>query len=692
MKKVLNNILNFSYNTLLVFTIICFSISLIGATFFCVNRSYNYLNPLILILGSIIYLLLIIKLYKFVINLDDKYKKIICAILLILQAILLLVSSFIISSVPTVDLVHILTGINSLNHEGILINNEYFSVYPNNRFLLVILYNIQKINPNYSHTLFSFVSSLSITIMSFFTYKTVKKISNNINKGLICLFVCVFSPIFYLYVSYYYTDILMLPFASILLYLIINNDCNNSFKKDIIYSLLIGVVSVLGYKIRAVSIFLLIAYFVYLIFMKKIKKLLRTGIPIIIAAILTLFCLNKLEDNFFKEIDKNKEFPMTHWVMMGLNEEHSGYYSQDDYNLSSSAFDVNERIDLNILEIKNRLSDLGPIGLIKLFCSKLVTVWGKGDYSYQKYLGLVNDYNVSYKYLIEDKNIVINYLLQISKIGILVLVIISLIKLLKENKKSMLAISIFGATLFYLIWEVCPRYGLSFLPWLIILSSYSFDFINLKSTKVVSNNWFKYIILTVTLILFILGFSKYTSPTLKNNVVAHDTTKKIEYVSLNKETTILQSLDLNSKFNLIKLKFNVSDTIDNELYKLELLNSEGKSLFSKMFSIDIINENGYTTFDLDKSYSKGKYYIKLSTESEKTLNVILSKKKEFDFYPQGGLKINDGEQTGDLMFEIINKEKRGTYTHIGYIFLMFLTFGIEYIVLFRRKEEVNEEK
>ena len=64
MKKVVDNIFNITNKFILVFSIVCLSIALIGATFFCVNRSYNYLNPLVLIIGAILFLYLISKLYK----------------------------------------------------------------------------------------------------------------------------------------------------------------------------------------------------------------------------------------------------------------------------------------------------------------------------------------------------------------------------------------------------------------------------------------------------------------------------------------------------------------------------------------------------------------------------------------------------------------------------------------------------
>ena len=689
MKNLVNKMFNFVNKFLLIFTIICFSISLIGAIFFYTNRSYDYLNPLVLIVGSIVYLLLLIKLYKVIIKLDDKKKKIIVGILLGLQFILLLISAFVISSIPQVDLIHILTEINSLNDTGSILNSVYYSVYPNNRFLLIILYGLQKIIPIGNQILFSLLSTICISVMSLFTYKTVNKVLD-LNKGLLSLFICVLSPIFYLYVSYYYTDVLMLPFASILIYLIVKTKDEKNLKSNVLYGILIGIIAIIGYKIRAVAIFILVAYFVYLIFTKKILIVLKKFAPIIIGAILTITCIGTIENKFFTNVNVDKEFPMTHWIMMGVNEKSYGYYSQDDYNLSSSASNVSERTDLNIKEIKNRLSDLGPFGTVKLLVVKLVSVWGKGDYSYQKYLELVNDFNPSYSYLLEDKNIVINYLLQFSKIVVMFMAIISLINIYKSGKKSIIAISLFGAVFFYLVWEVCPRYGLSFLPWLILIGTCSYDTLNTNYEKFKFYKYFKCIILVLTLALFAFSFNKYTGISYKENIVAKDSVTNVKYISLNKEAVITQTLDLYDSFNKIRLKFKVNE-IDDATYKLELI-TKNEVVYEKDFKKNDLKNKKYTDFYLDKTYECGSYTVRLSSDSTSDLEVYIAYKEKFDYYPNGILEVNKKEETGDLMFEVVNNEERGIYTYLEYMTIMILTLGMEVIVLFRKKEEVNEEK
>lgn len=675
-------ITNIFYRAILIFSIICFYISLIAAVFFYINHSNNYLNPAVLIIGSIIYLLLISKIYKFILGLDEKRKKITVWILLIMQFIFLLISISLIKVIPEVDLIHILTGINSLNHTGTLINSEYFSIYQNNRFLLVLLYSIQKIIPIKVSLLFSLLSVFCVSTMSFFIYKTVEKLYG-IDKGLLSLFICVLSPIFYLYAPYYYTDILLLPFSTILIYLIVKNKDQEKINNNIIYNLIIGIVAGIGYEIRAVAIFILIAYFIYLVITsKKLTIILQKVIPSIVGLMIVIVCITSINNNFFKNSDNNRKFPMTHWIMMGVNEYHYGYFNKTDYELSYNTKDLDDRARLNEFMIKKRIENLSPFDFLRLSISKITSVWSRGDYSYQKYLYLQKEYNSSYQYLIGDKNIIINYLLQFSKISILVLSILSLTKLFKTKEKSFIAIAIFGAIIFYLIWEVCPRYGFSFLPWLIILISYSYENLDYEFSGIRLYKPLKYVLMSLTIVIFILNYNKYTAATIKDSVVSKDTIRNHNYVNLGRGDEITQSLKLDNKFNIIKLKFRRGDFHIKSTYKIELFDHNNKVVYNKKFDKSGIKRHGYNNFKLNKTLSAGKYFIRISNENDDMLDVCTAEKEEFDYYPDGYLKINNIKTKKDLMFEVINRKKRAIYKKSSYILVAILSIFIEYLVLF----------
>ena len=78
---------------------------------------------------------------------------------------------------------------------------------------------------------------------------------------------------------------------------------------------------------------------------------------------------------------------------------------------------------------------------------------------------------------------------------------------------QIILISIFGAFLFYILWEVKPRYSLTFLPWFILLIPKEISIIENLELKRIRIPWQKIIsILTIalSLCLIILNFNKYT--------------------------------------------------------------------------------------------------------------------------------------------------------------------------------------
>ena len=177
----MKKIIDFGYKIILQFMMLIFFLSLFASIFLVINHDFNYLNPVIIIIGSILYLLFLSKIYKYLINLDLNKKKKIIYIMLFIQLILLIISVSLIKSVPKVDLIHIITELNSLDKNGYILNKEYFEVYPNNRFLLMFLYFISKIIPISKNILFYIVSIISILITTLFTYKSVNKMFD-INK------------------------------------------------------------------------------------------------------------------------------------------------------------------------------------------------------------------------------------------------------------------------------------------------------------------------------------------------------------------------------------------------------------------------------------------------------------------------------------------------------------------------------
>ena len=688
---VLQKLNNVFYRVILAFTVVCFSVALIGSVFLYFDYSclidghsignIKLYNPIVISLGAVLLIFALFKMLRVISLKSERWIKTAVPILLLVQFCLLYLSTVFIKSVPDVDLVHILNAVNSLNKNGYISNAEYFSVYPFNRFLLMIIYLLSRISVKHCLTVFNVFSCLCICTSSYFTYKTVYKIFGE-KKALLSLAVCVFSPIFYLYASYYYTDIVALPFASICFYLIVKAEEYSGTAKRILFGVSIGFFAVTAYLVRSVSVFILIAYFVFYILKNGLKKTILKFLPIVLSFALFFASFSFLQDALLGKRDKSKAFPLTHWVMMGSSAKKLGFYNQADYELT---YNSEDKVKDNITEYKNRVKANGIKGNLMLFAVKSGATFGRGDYAYQKYLTTVEDYNSAYDFVSGNKNIAVNYLLQIFNVSLLLLALFTMIKQFKYKEKCFLAIALFGAVFFYSFWETCPRYGLTFLPWIIIYSNYGLDTFAEKIEQIKLGKWFKISVLLITVTVFAFGTLKYTSPHTKTDIAVSDQSQKLKAVTLKCGDVAEQTVLSSKSFNGIYLKIDGNEKPESSDFKLEVIGKE-KTVFSMCMNSASFKKGGESFINFYKNIPKGRYTVKITSLSEKTVKVMLSFMPEYDFYKNGTLRINGDLSDGDLYFRAVNINRSPIYTYLEYGIIFLAVILLEYLILFTKKQ------
>ena len=223
------------------------------------------------------------------------------------------------------------------------------------------------------------------------------------------------------------------------------------------------------------------------------------------------------------------------------------------------------------------------------------------------------------------------------------------------------------------------------MPWLIIFSSNSLDNLIKNYEKIENKKIWKYLVIISTIILFLIGFNKYTTYTNKENIAGKDIVNKTRYINL-KDNVIKQSLKLNLQFNQIKLRFNLLSKNENEKITIKLLNENEKIIETQVINTNNLSKNGYANISLGKDYAPGKYFIEISSNDD--INVYISYKEMFDYFPEGTLYVNNIKENGDLMFELSYVCKYPTYSKIEYIVILVISLGIEYVILFKRKKEL----
>ena len=689
---------NISYKVVICLLIILFAYITIVSAFYGIDQN---LSPLVVILGTIVTFFFFKWLSKKLDKLSNKKIKIMAIILSIIFFIgLLLIGIFLpISSVT--DLSHIIEYVNRMISENNLtIAGSYFSKYTNQIPLLIFTYGFTKIGSIFGITdvllMGTIFNALFIALTGYFIYLIGKEIKGP-KTGLLALIFMIINPIFYLYSSYFYTDTLCMPFAVIGLYLIIKSIKTDNTKNKILLGILSGLIFFIGLKVRIVVVILLIAIIGFILINKKIVDKLKIYIALFLGLIIGFLGFKVVYNYFDIDLNENAEFPITHWIMMGLNEEYTGGYNNPDHDLTYNEPTYEEKKERNIEEIKNRVKELGPIGLIKLEGMKIARTWSSGNYGVYAKLNNTSDGTGLYEYLggYGNTNIFMKYSLQILKTYISFMILLGLIQIMKKKEveytyDSIIYIALFGAILFYIIWEAAQRYSLSFLPWMIIPLGLIYENIkenkqeeNIKKEKIMKIG--SIALMLITFILLTINFPKYTLKT--------DTYEDVRILSYRgfsdieiEEYKISQTFTTSDSFNQIRIRFNNTDEEKESVYLLRLYNNDTHELLyeEEFISKDIKNNsNPKFRFQEITPNQNASYRIEISKVSGSSVLSIGTYNESIYYkaYNNGSAYINDEEVSDTFIFRVDEKQERTYMNILSYLLLSILILGIEWISL-----------
>lgn len=677
---------------------------------FDIFQSQTDLKPIVIIIGTIVMIMFFIRLKKLILKLSAKQINIISIILCVVFFIGMSIFGNLLTSIPSTDLSNIIKECNiMIENGGKFISEGYFARYPNQTPITIFIYGIYEIGKflNIStvnlNNFAIIINSLLIAVTAYFTYLSVKKI-NNEQWGLLTLIFFVINPIFYLYSSYFYTDTVCMPFASIAIYLYICAMKQNKNKKQILMLILSGLILALGFEIRVVLGILLIAMIISIILKKgKIKEKIKNSMLLTGGFIIGIILYMIISLPFGVLKNNDIEFPVTNWVMYGLNKESVGRWNSADFNLTLSQKTYEEKKEKNIEVIKKRLNDLGLSEWITLSKEKLAVNWSNGDYDYSSKLLNVEQINKLYEFCVGNKKIFLLYYLQICKVVLMLTLLIACINELKnkENNDSFIFISIFGAFAFYCIWEVLSRYSLTFLPWIIILFPTGIhilkkmlDIENLKlyfkdntTIKVQTNKGIKILfdsVIIITIILGIVNFQKYVLKTqvYYDKIVMQAKSNESGIAKIG-ENVITQTFKADKKFNCIAIEFLKEDTKDVTHYYFTIKDSCDKELVKEEFNSDEVTNNSYKTFFFDyiTPRENEEYTIQIYSEDatrEESIGIATYYGySNYDIYPNGILKINGEEIEQDITFKVQNRRERTYISKQLYIVIFMIIIGIE---------------
>ncbi|MEC4273299.1 hypothetical protein VJ923_09030 [Adlercreutzia sp. R25] len=367
---------------------------------------------------------------------------------------------------------------------------DYYARYPNNQFWLMCLTLIFKgvkfVVPTADIVLFknvSIVLSCACTVGAVIvTYLTAQMHLGK--KAIIVIFLAFGCLPLYLYSSFFYTDSPGILLCALILYLSSRLSLSANTKEKAALVILIGLICALIVQIKVMVLIVAIAIAIAATLNAKSRRQLFlvvrriAAIGVICIVLCSAFNVAKAA---YVDIDSNMEnqyeFPVQHWVMMGLG---YGGFSQDDVDFTKSFETLEDKKRANFDEIAKRITNRGVLGTAEhLLYTKALRTWGNPCLAGDDYINrhVIHNGRLQQWFALGGTrhDIVLGYawafwLLLLS--GIALEPIIQLKG--RCTRASSLLISLIGIFLFFSLWECNSRYLYVFLPVLILLSSHGY--------------------------------------------------------------------------------------------------------------------------------------------------------------------------------------------------------------------------
>lgn len=443
------------------------------------STMFYSMNPIIILVGSCLLLIILYYIDKQIKKLDDKRLKQIIIISFLLMILLQIGFTIVFLVYPMWDYGVVMYTAQDFARGNQNLPDYFYIFYPNNIGITLFFgYLFKIVNKFYDNKELFVAIALNILMIDmsiFLLGRFIKKIYGYSKFALFSIIILLVTP-FYTYAQIVYTDTMTMIFPIsmfILLYDYINNEKKNKFMNII----LIGVLGVIGTILKTNIIISVIAIIIYLIFTQKIKIALKNCILLILPFFIIMGMFQSFAENFIPISYKEAGLPFSHWIMMGLNGPDGGY-SSEDVEFSSNirlqqdkeaVFDANKKV------IIERLKSYGLVGTIKHVNHKVSVTWGDGIYYAVSKMqrNPVKDNKIK-QYVIGEKNRVFVYISQFSHVIILLGIFIGSISCFKKTTDFMQVINIciFGVFLFLIIWETRSRYLVCYLP-VLLLSTFN---------------------------------------------------------------------------------------------------------------------------------------------------------------------------------------------------------------------------
>lgn len=368
--------------------------------------------------------------------------------------------------------------------------SDYYSLYPNNlatTWVLTFLFRISNTlgsveEPVYFVILVQCIASCLAGYLLFQVVKDMTKAAYGFGAWLVYILHVAFSP----WIGIPYTDAmtLLIPISVLRIY-----QTAKRGRHPVVSWAAVGFVSVFGYKLKPQCAIILIAIVLCEVigFLGKnpqwVSRIKQLGILLTGAAAAIVLWNGILIPSLGITVDTERVMGPSHFLMMGLNWERCGVFSDEDVAYSCSFATAAERTAANLQLAKDRVQSLGITGLAKHLARKNLVNFGDGTYAW----GVEGNF---YQYVFPVRNHMVSPFLRnvfyttgkyypyfaVFQQFIWVAILLSstgfFLYLLTEKERTpevgAVALSLVGLVLFQTIFEARARYFFSYSPLFIL--------------------------------------------------------------------------------------------------------------------------------------------------------------------------------------------------------------------------------
>ncbi|MBR1691718.1 MAG: glycosyltransferase family 39 protein [Lachnospiraceae bacterium] len=365
----------------------------------------------------------------------------------------------------------------------------YFARYTNNYPVLFLTAGLLKagraaglVAENYhgADVLLGIVNMAAVDAAAFLTVSLAEKLYGT-RQAFLTLLCVVCNPVFILWIPFYYTNTLAMPFIAVILYLFFHlcEEKSNSVWGSCVCAFLLGACMICGVKLRATTILTIAACFLYVLIAppkekreqsedgeKRKWRRILTGTGCMLAGMLLVLCAYRAAEKKLVPFDySDSAFPAIHWVNMGAGG--TGEYSIVDEQTTMSYATQEEKRAANWESYRNRIEEQGIGGYALLMLRKLRLTFADAGAGYRSELGVSDLYRDANLYLVGGKADLIGYLMQLNYVFCLLCLIFSTCLMIyrKPRRRTFTAVifwNIAGAFFFHMLWEAGTIYILSF--------------------------------------------------------------------------------------------------------------------------------------------------------------------------------------------------------------------------------------